>query len=83
MNMNLSLKRVLSFLLVAVMVIGMCPLSAFAATDVTLTFKSGTTQDGEGRYLLYFEGLADTADKYWNNNTVYIDGKEVSGDGVH
>ena len=83
MKMNLSLKRVLSFLLVVVMVIGVCPVIASASTDVTLSFKSGTTQDGEGRYLLYFEGLADTADKYWNNNTVYIDGKEVSGDGVH
>ncbi len=76
-------KTVLSLLLVAVMLFGMCPQIAFAATDVTLTFKSGATQDGEGRYLLYFEGLGDTADKYWNNNTVYIDGKEVSGDGVH
>ena len=83
MKMNFSLKRVLSFLLVAIMIIGMYPMITSAATDVTLTFKNGTTQDGEGRYLLYFEGLGDTADKYWNNNTVYIDGKEVSGDGVH
>jgi len=76
-------KKVLSILLVMLMLVGLCPQVVFAATDVTLTFKSGATQDGEGRYLLYFEGLADTADKYWNNNTVYIDGKEVSGDGVH
>ena len=81
--MKNNLKRVLSFLLVAIMVIGMLPLSAFAATDVTLTFNRGAAQDSAARYLLYFEGLADTADKYWNNNTVYIDGKEVSGTGVH
>ncbi len=84
MKLNHSLKRVLSFLLVAVMVIGMWPLSAFAATDVTLTFKNGVAQDGANRYLLYFDHLNDTdVNKYWNNNTVYIDGKAVSGDGVH
>lgn len=76
-------KTVLSLLLVAVMLLGMCPQIAFAATEVTLSFKNGVAQDAASRYLLYFEKLPDTTDKYWNNNTVYIDGKEVSGEGVH
>ena len=76
-------KRLMSLLMAALLLLGMCPQINASAAEVTLTFKSGATQDNFGRYLLYFEGLGDTADKYWNNNTVYIDGKEVSGDGVH
>ncbi len=77
-------KTVLSLLLVVMMLFGLCPQVAFAATDVTLTFKNGAAQDGASRYLLYFDHLDDTdVNKYWNNNTIYIDGKAVSGDGVH
>ncbi len=76
-------KGILSLLLVGVLLLGMLPQMALAATDVTLNFRQGVPQDGLSRYLLYFDGLSDQADKYWNNNTVYIDGKEVGGDGVN
>lgn len=83
MKRNISLKRMLSMLLIAVMVIGMLPLTALAATDLTLTYQSSAPQDGSNRYLIYFDGVADNSDIFWSGNTVYIDGKEVSGDGVH
>ena len=83
MKMNHSFKKVLSFLIAAIMVIGMLPLTAYAASDVTLAFESGAVQDFATRYLIYFDGITDTSDMYWNNNTIYIDGEEVSGDGVN
>lgn len=50
---------------------------------INLTYAKGSAQDSGTRYLLYFDGITNTSDIYWNNNTVYIDGKAKSGEGVH
>ncbi len=53
--------------------------------SVTLTYARGSVQDDEGnrRYLLRFDGLTDTSNIYWDNNTVYIDDEAKNGDGVN
>ncbi|MBQ1210305.1 MAG: hypothetical protein IIX68_00695, partial [Clostridia bacterium] len=52
-------------------------------SKITLTYAGGGSQNHESRYLLYFDGLKNTADIYWNNNTVYVDGEARSGEGVN
>ena len=76
-------KRLISLLIVAMLLLGMFPQSAFAVADVTLSYASGAAQDANARYLLFFDGITDQSDIYWNNNAVYIDGEAVSGDGVN
>lgn len=81
------LGRVLSVMLALCMLLALLPtltFSAAAATEVTLTFSNAAPQDASTRFLIFLnvEGTTVT-DRFWNNNTVYIDGKPVSGTGVN
>ncbi len=81
-------KRLLSLLVALCMLLALLPTLSFsaaaAATEVTLTFSHAASQDSSSRFLIYFnvEGTTVT-NRFWNNNTVYIDGNPVSGDGVN
>ena len=52
-----------------------------AADVITFTEVNYTPQDGSTRYLFTF-GVTGTTltDRFWNNNTVYVDGEVVSTD---
>ena len=83
-----SMKRrkwsaLLSVLIVVCMLLGQLPLLASAAEEITLTYIGGVAEDGAHRYRLFFTGLSDSSDRYWNNNTVYVDGEAKSGEGVN
>ncbi|MBQ1210349.1 MAG: hypothetical protein IIX68_00920 [Clostridia bacterium] len=83
-----SMKRrkwsaLLSVLIVVCMLLGQLPLLASAAEEITLTYIGGVAEDGVHRYRLFFTGLTDNSDRYWNNNTVYVDGEAKSGEGVN
>ncbi|MBP3936680.1 MAG: hypothetical protein IK954_03745 [Clostridia bacterium] len=81
------LGRVLSVMLALSLLLALLPtltFSAAAATEVTLTFSSAAAQDASSRYLIFLDVAGTTVtDRFWNNNTVYIDGKPVSGTGVN
>ncbi len=55
------------------------------ATPIKLTYAGGGAQDGNIRYALDFtvDGATGLGDTYWNNNTVYVDERAESGDGVN
>ena len=78
-----KLTGLLSLLVALCLLIGQLPLIALAAEEITLTYVSGAAEDGAGRYRLIFTGITDSTDRYWNGNTVYIDGVSKSGDGVN
>lgn len=95
----MRMKRMIAMFSVICLIIGMLPARSFsvrAEEDVEVkgvTFSSGAVQDGNNRYLIYLDVDGTTAEgelpgeenpnDYWNNNTVYIDGEKVSGDGVN
>ncbi|MBP3936321.1 MAG: hypothetical protein IK954_01900 [Clostridia bacterium] len=78
-----KLTGLLSLLVALCLLVGQLPLIALAAEEITLTYVSGAAEDGAGRYRLIFTGITDSTDRYWNGNTVYIDGVSKSGDGVN
>lgn len=83
----MKLKRFLAGLLALLLVVSgiTIPKETQAATPSELTFSSGACQNDNKRFLIYFnvpEGFTLT-DRYWNNNTVYVNGVEKSGSGIN
>lgn len=51
------------------------------ASVVTFTEVSKVAQDGDKRYLFVYDVTGTTVtDRFWNNNTVYLDGNAISTD---
>ena len=80
--MKKTFGRVLAVVLALCMLACLLPTLTFsvaAATEVTLTF-TGTAARQADRYLIFLDGLPDNSDpnKYWNNNTIYVNGEKVT-----
>ena len=89
-----KIKKIIAMIVAVGLIAGTMPAQSLlvqAEDTRTLTYASGATQDSNNRYLIYLnvEGttasdtLPGSSSAYWSNNTVYIDGKAVSGDGVN
>ncbi len=87
-------KKLLAMMLAVVMVVGAVNLpqkvsTVKAATQQgTLSYAGGGNQPDSNRWLIWFDVSGATVsssyvDNYWNNNTVYVDGVEKSGEGVN
>ena len=84
--MKKTFGRVLAVVLALCMLACLLPTLTFsvaAATEVTLTY-TGTSARQADRYLIFLDGLPDNSDpnKYWNNNTIYVNGEKVTT-GIH
>ena len=85
------MKKIIGILLAIIMIVGIMPTNlqtVYAAeTQTTIAFSHAGAQDNSTRYLIYFTlsdaATAELTNRFWNNNTIYVDGVAKSGTGVN
>lgn len=85
------MKKSIGILLIIIMIFGMLPTNLkivrAAETETSIAFSHAGAQDNSTRYLIYLTlsdaATAELTDRFWNDNTIYVDGVAKSGTGVN